>query len=162
MRSSEVVFLWGSLLLHLSRNCSAYTRTWPSLSGGESLAQSHTQQETRSLQLLLNRTQRSEPVPYHLSHKLKVYQLTKPQQQQDLEPQASADQWGSVSSQSASEQQGYDETVLAQELLEPLIPGPDLNPPLEPELEVRLQGQFSSLFKLFFDLINYFSGAGYV
>lgn len=145
MRSSDVFFLWGSLLLHISRSCSAYTRTWPSLSSGESLAQSQTQRETQILPLPLKRTQRAEPVPYHLNHKLKVYQLTKPQQHQGLDSQASSDPLGPVSSQLTSEQQGYEETVLAQELLEPLIPGPDLNPPLEPESEVSF-GPFKTLF----------------
>lgn len=152
MRPSEVLFLWGSLFLYLGRSCSADTRTWPGLNRGESLAHSQTQKETRSLLLPFNRTQRSEPVPYYLSHKLKVYQLKKPQQQQDLGSQASADPWGSASSQPTSEQQGHGETVLAQELLEQLIPGPDLNPPLEPESEVRLQGQLWSLLNSIFGL----------
>lgn len=133
MRSSEVLYLWGSLLLHLSRNCSAYTKTGPGLSSGESLIQSQTQRERQSIVLPFNRTQRGEPVPYHLSHKLKVYQLKKPQQQQDMDSLPYTDP-----SQPTLEQQGHTETVLAQELLEPLIPGPDLNPPLEPETEVQL------------------------
>lgn len=133
MWSSEGLFLWGSLVFLLSRHCCAYF-----VNSGESLAQSQTQREAQNSLLLFNRTQRSEPVPYHLSHKLKVYQLRKPQQQQDSNSQALADPWWSESGKPTSEQQGREQTALAQELLESLIPGPDLNPPLEPESEVRL------------------------
>lgn len=128
MRSSEALF-GGIMLLFFCGSCSAYTRTWPGPSGSESLVQTQTQRETPSLHPPFNRTQRAEPVPYHLSHKLRVYQLRKPQQQQDVDSQASADQWGSESAQ-----QGQEETVLAEELLVLLIPGPDLNPPLESEV----------------------------
>lgn len=142
MWSSEVLLLWGSLLLHLSRNCSAYF-----VNSGENLGQSQTQRETQSLLLPFNRTQRAEPVPYQLSHKLKVYQLRKPQQQHDLD-QASADPWVPKSGQPTSEQQGHEQTVLAQEVLKPLIPGPDLNPPLEPESEVKLLSLSNCIFAL--------------
>lgn len=133
MRSSEALF-GGIVLLFFCGSCSAYTRTWPGPSASESLVRTQTQRETPSLHPPFNRTQRAEPVPYHLSHKLRVYQLRKPQQQQDVDSQASADQWGSESGQPTSEQQGHEETVLAEELLVRLIPGPDLNPPLESEV----------------------------
>ncbi|XP_075868510.1 zona pellucida sperm-binding protein 3-like [Nelusetta ayraudi] len=131
MRSSEALF-GGIVLLFFCGSCSAYTRTRPGPSGSESLVQTQTQRETPSLHPPFNRTQRAEPVPYHLSHKLRVYQLRKPQQQQGVDLQASADQWGSESGQ-----QGHEETVLAEELLVLLIPGPDLNPPLESEMPVK-------------------------
>lgn len=127
----------GILLLFFCRSCSAYTRTLPRPSRGESLVQTHTQTQRETQSLLppfTHSTQRAEPVPYHLSHKLKVYQLRKPQQQQDVDLQASADQWGSESSQLTSEQQGHEDMVLAEELSVLLIPGPDLNPPLESEV----------------------------
>lgn len=135
MRSTEALF-GGILLLYFSGSCSAYTRTLPRPSRGESLVQTQTQTQRETLSLFpsFNRTQRAEPVPYHLSHKLKVYQLRKPHQQQDVDLQASVDQWGSESSQLTSEQQGHKDMVLAEELSVLLIPGPDLNPPLESEV----------------------------
>lgn len=138
-----MLFFWGTLLLFFSGTLSAYTRTRPGLNSGASLAQTQTQRESQGLVSPFNRTQRDEPVPYHLSHKLRVYQLRKPQQHQDVDSDTSMDPWGAESGQLISEQQSREETVLVLDLLEPLISGPDLNPPLEPDLEMPVKSEMS-------------------
>lgn len=129
--------LLGIVLLFSGGNLCAATQNWFNLSTNETLSQTPQERVTTSLQLprarQSNRTEQGDPVPFHVSYRLKIYQLRKPHVDQ---MQAFQNPQGSEASRLTSEQLEPGETVQSQELLKLQVRGPDLNPPLKPESKV--------------------------
>lgn len=136
--------LLGTVLLFSGGDRCAATQNQSNSSAGETLTQTLQEGATTSLQLLRsfhsNRTEQGDLGPYHVSHRLRVYQLRKPDKQkpQHARMQSSQNPQRLEASHLTSEQLGRGETFQILDLQEPLIHGPDLNPPLKPELKVQL------------------------
>lgn len=129
------VVLWILLLLSGGNLCTA-TQIWFNLSASGTRNQTSQEPATTSLQLpgssQTNRTEKGSPVPFHVSYRLKISRLRKPDKQKS--PQPHMEQLFLNPAVSRASRRG--ETVQAQEMLKPLIQGPDLNPPLKPESKV--------------------------
>lgn len=136
--------LLGTVLLFLGGDRCAATQNWSNPSAGETLTQTLQEGATTSLRLPKsfhsNRTKQGDLGPYHVSHRLRVYQLRKPDKQkpQHARMLASQNPQRLEAGHLTSEQLGRGETYHILELSEPLIRGPDLNPPLNPESKVQL------------------------
>lgn len=139
----EALLLGIVLLFSGGDRCTA-TQNRSNPSAGETLTQTLQEGATTNLQLPRsfhsNRTKQADLSPYHISHRLQVYQLRKPnkQKQQHARMQASQNLQRLEAGHLPLEQLGRGETFQIQELSEPLIRGPDLNPPLNPESKVEL------------------------
>lgn len=135
----EAVLL-GIVLLFSGGNLCAATQNWSNLSTNETLSQTPQERVATSLQLprarQSNRTEQGDPVPSHVSNRLKIYQLRRPVKQNVEQMQTFQNPQGSEASRLTSEQLERGETVQSQELLKLLHRGPDLNPPLKPESKV--------------------------
>lgn len=137
--------LFGIVLLFSGGNLCAAKQNWSNLSTNETLSQTPQERVATSLQLprarQSNRTEQGDPVPFHVSNRLKIYQLRRPVKQKPLQPhveqmQTFQNPQGSEASRLTSEQLERGETVQSQELLKLPHRGPDLNPPLKPESKV--------------------------
>lgn len=135
----EAVLL-GIVLLFSGGNLCAATQNRSNLSTNETLSQTPQEPVTASLQLprarQSNRTEQGDPVPSHVSNRLKIYQLRRPVKQNVEQMQTFQNPQGSEASRLTSEQLERGETVQSQELLQLPHRGPDLNPPLKPESKV--------------------------
>lgn len=133
--------LLGIVLLFSGGNRCAATQNRSNPSASKTLTQTLQEGATASLQLPRffhsNRTKQADLGPYHVSHRLRVYQLRKPDKQKPQHAQMQASQ-RLEAGHLTLEQLGRGETFQIQELSEPLIRGPDLNPPLKPESKVQL------------------------
>lgn len=136
--------LLGTVLLFLDGDRCAAIQNRSSPSAAKTLTQILQEGATVSLQLprsfRSNRTEQGDLGPYHVSHRLRVYQLRKPDKQkpQHARMQASQNPQRLEASHLTLEQLGRGGTFQILELSEPLIHGPDLNPPLNPESKVQL------------------------
>lgn len=134
----------GTVLLFSGGDRCAATQSWSNPGADETLTQTLQEGATTSLQLPRsfhsNRTEQGVLGPYHVSHRLRIYQLRKPDKQkpQHARMQASQNLQRLKAGHLTLEQLGRGETFQILELSEPLIRGPDLNPPLNPESKVRL------------------------
>lgn len=151
----EAVLL-GIVLLFSGGNLCAATQNWSNLSTNETLSQTPQERVATSLQLprarQSNRTEQGDPVPSHVSNRLKIYQLRRPVKQNVEQMQTFQNPQGSEASRLTSEQLERGETVQSQELLKLPHRGPDLNPPLKPESKV-----LCSLFDLGVPFIEVFN-----
>lgn len=133
----EVVFL-GILLLSSGGNLCSATLNWSNLRTNGTQNQTSQEPATTSLQLprspRTNRTEKSGPLSFHVSYRLKISQLRKPDKQTSAQPHM--EQLQTFQNPAVSQASRRGETVQAQELLKPLVQGPDLNPPLKPESKV--------------------------
>lgn len=127
------VLLLGILLLPSGGNLCTATQIWFNLSANGTQNQTSQEPATTSLQLprssRTNRTEKGSPVPFHVSYRLKISQLRKPDKQTSPQPHM-----GQLQAVSQASQRGG--PVQAQETLKPPIQGPALNPPLKPESKV--------------------------
>lgn len=136
--------LLGTVLLFSGGDRCAATQNRSNPSAGKTLTQTLQEGATTSLQpprsFHSNRTEQGDLGPYHVSHRLQVYQLRKPDKQklQNTRMQASQNPQSLEAGHLTSEQLGRRETLQILELSEPLIRGPDLNPPPNPESKVQL------------------------
>lgn len=128
----------GILLLPSGGNLCAATQIWFNLSAIGTQNQTSQEPATTSLQLprssRTNRTEKDSPVPFHASYRLRISQLRKPDKR--TSPQPHMEQLQTFLNPAASQASQRGGAVQAQEMLKPLVQGPDLNPPLKPESKV--------------------------